>query len=321
MRSFLCPFVSVLMLVLVGCDGDTGVSLDLCVLASTCSFDNEERVGVGDTCNLLTMLDATAASGRGTEAKLARVTLSCLKKATNCDDMFSCLKASESEAAVCESADGEDRCSSDVMVECDDYPYTVPDAFDCAAAGLVCGELDGSAQCGSAPCDPDTDAPYCDGDLLVTCDEAGVLVSQDCSFFLGLSCTLQSCHIRAGGACGTNPQGNLDCVGTGDGCDPDTFEPRCDGSVIVSCNRGKQSRLDCKKLHPDLTCGFDAARDTVTCVPARNECSINGDDTCQQGVITTCLMGEITEVDCTRYGHTGCATTREGTRTIAYCVP
>lgn len=321
MRTFSSTCLVLYLSSLAACDGSSGVPMNLCVLASTCTFDDGTHVGVGDTCNSLTLLESMSSAGQGTDARLARANLGCLKKATSCDDIFSCLKASEDEEAVCAEADGDQRCSGDVLVECEDDLDATPDAFDCKAAGLVCGELDGDAACGLAACDPDTDAPYCDGDLLVECDGAGVLVSQDCGFYLGLSCTLESCQTRAGGVCGTDPQGVIACVGDGEACDRDTFENRCDGTVMVTCNRGKESRLDCKALHPDLTCRIDTDNGMAECQPAKNECRIDGDDSCQEGVITTCMMGEITEVDCTRHGHTGCATTREGTRTIAYCVP
>lgn len=305
-----------------GNGGSGDMPLEKCVLASTCSSELGAYLGIGDACNYLNLVGRLAAAGQGSGAKLGKAILDCIKAAGDCDAVEACVKASESEAAVCAGAGGNDRCSGNVMVECGNYPDETPDAFDCADAGLICAQGDYDANCGLATCNPATDQPYCEGNLLVECDEgSGVLVSQDCAHYLGFHCGIDSCQTRAGGVCGTDPEGGINCVGTGDACDEDVFTNRCDGSVMVTCNRGKESRVDCKIAHPDLTCRINSNHGAVECQPEKSECLMSGDDSCDAGVVTTCLMGEITKVDCSKYGHTGCAIAQTDEKTIAYCVP
>lgn len=71
------------------------------------------------------------------------------------------------------------RCEGDTLISCKTgFEF----AEDCAAAGNVCGEVDGEARCYLEPltaCDVDF-SPYCDGDLRGSC-VVGYVELEDCA--------------------------------------------------------------------------------------------------------------------------------------------
>jgi hypothetical protein len=140
--------------------------------------------------------------------------------------------------------------------------------------------------------------------MLVYCDSSGALIEKHCSR-------------QNSSECGTNLEGELDCIGTGEDCSGG-HDPHCDGTVMVGCRGGKVVRIDCQEVIPDTTC-HDLNDDFwgLMCVPEQDCPSDFTEETCQDGVITFCWMGEVTTLDCRAYGLSGCRT--EGT--AAACTP
>lgn len=306
-----------------GCDGGSGGgAFKTCARVSACMTD--EPTSFGQLCDTVFSINEDGGRDKSTDIKLVDAVIGCVERAKDCDAIEACVKAEPDEAAQCEDGLLSDEvCVGDVMVECTGDPDEVPDAFDCASAGLVCGERDGDAECGEALCDPDTDGQRCDGARFEECDDSGVWRAQDCRYSISYSCSGGgggfTCQVEAGGTCGTGADGDLACVGDGPACDDETFTTRCDGQVLVSCRDGKEARLDCRDLAGWLTCGTDAQIDSLSCVPAANECLPDFDESCSAGVITFCSRGKIEQLDCTKMGLSGCASSSEGNQTVAWC--
>jgi hypothetical protein len=306
----------------VGASGGGGQGgadwLASCALAAACMSD--APMGLGTVCT--SMAQAGAATGDpSTDGRLEAATVACLLAAVDCDAVRACVKASGAEAAVCPGTDNIDRCSGTTLVECTDQPGETPDAFDCAAAGLVCGQGATNAACGTEICDPaGGEQTSCQGDSVVHCDTGtGVVVISDCRYTTTLSCGTQGCTTAMGGTCGTMDVGGIGCVGTGADCDPSTFTTQCNGSVLVSCRHGKQSDVDCATLVPGYTCadlgdGLFNCMAGAACVPGQGE-------SCQGNVAQFCLNGELAEIDCVAAGYSSCQSGGSGTDTIAWCVP
>jgi hypothetical protein len=116
-------------------------------------------------------------------------------------------------------------------------------------------------------------------------------------------------------------------VGTGAACDETTFVNTCDGTVLVTCAGGKTSRLDCAANGIPQTC-FPATMGptgfpTAVCGGAGRTCP-GGSESCADGVIDFCLFGSKAQVDCKRYGLSGCTLTSPevgGPTLLAQCTP
>jgi hypothetical protein len=277
-----------------------------CALASACFPDEEFRGHFGTYCSQFFLTDAIGDQSRSSERAVWRSQVACMTDATDCDEMRECFEASPSEAAAC-TAPGEHHCVGDVRVTCPYDPDETISVTDCAAAGLVCGQIGIQADCGVAICDPATDTRYCDDDVLYECMPSGVWETRDCAFDKGSLC------VDLG-------SGNFTCTGDGPACDPPTHEGRCEGSSMVHCYGSGEALVDCTRYHDELTCTTQAGAAFPTCVFPENECFWETAETCTGGVIRFCLMGRFVEVDCTVYGFSGCQTDQINGYTIAYCV-
>jgi hypothetical protein len=112
--------------------------------------------------------------------------------------------------------------------------------------------------------------------------------------------------------------GVAQCVGNGAACDEMTAKNSCDGSTIVGCAGGKQSRLDCTTLSSNATCKLQSNGE-AQCVGIGTECTSMTPETCKDGVVTYCSWGTKVTVDCKSYGLSGCATTQVQGTTYARC--
>jgi len=226
----------------------------LCERLLQCIPELEEQFSSeGVSCpEVLYVFERGARVDRSTDTKVIRAVLNCIKKASDCNAMKACGKATTEQAKVCPDTGWIRRCAGDILVECDGSAQ--PDAFDCAAAGLHCYQSRYDANCGEASCNPETTKAVCDGDVIKSCYE-GALVLEDCRWRYTFSCESgQGCVWHAGGTCAVNSYGEADCVGTGPACDEKTFKAYCDGPVIVTCAGGKEARLDCSAIDSALTC-------------------------------------------------------------------
>ncbi|MBI5478955.1 MAG: hypothetical protein HY906_08875 [Deltaproteobacteria bacterium] len=304
-----------------GCGGSRSGLLEVCARVSACSLGSGSFT---EGCNGYALIDRVGRTSEGTEDRLIVAIVDCVEHAPDCAGVEACTTASATETAACGSGDVH-ICVGDVLVECDGTTTPAPDAFDCASAGLVCGQTAAGARCGTASCDPATTPARCDGDLAITCDEDGhVLRARDCRFAVTMSCSGGggggvTCQSRVGETCAV-VDGEPRCVGGGDPCDEATFQNSCDGSVMITCAGGAIGRRDCADLDPALTCRLDS-RGAAECAAVAQECDEHTAETCTGGVITFCLLGEVTTVDCAAYGLSGCTTLTENEQTVARCTP
>jgi hypothetical protein len=322
-------FAFLLFTFVPGCKSSGGSQDDLYGLAvkiSSCAV-GPEYDGLGLYIDSLLMLDRRIEKDNSTEYVTVGMSRECVEQAKNCDELYACDDVDPADAAVCEGAlPDSSQCSGDVIVVCRDYPTEEPFGYDCSTVGMICGQNEYDADCALGVCDSSQDRPYCDGDLLVECDDdKQVLVSHSCYYRSSIECVTtnggQNCNRQIGGTC-TSELG-VECGGTGPDCDKYTFRAYCDGPYIVTCrySNGKESRFDCRDTHPAWTCRLDADNEP-DCVPDKEECLIVTDETCDDGVVTTCVGGEITELNCKKYGYSGCATmVNDVDRTVAYCTP
>jgi hypothetical protein len=318
----------VVSVLLAGCDSGGGGPLksyyDTCALVSACMADDGEHESFGGQCAMLYLYDRMGDRDRSTDVALTASLLDCVGRARDCAGVRACVQADTEQTAACYGRGDDQICVGDALVECQQDEEAPPDAFDCAAAGLVCGGRDGEADCGESICDPDSDEARCDGELLLECTDSGVWQARDCRYDQSVSCSGSAggfeCSVKAGGTCGSGADGEVTCIGDGASCDEETFETVCEGDVLVSCREGQQARLDCSRLAPELTCGPDAQLEGMSCVVEANGCRVDSyDESCAGGVITFCALGEVASLDCKSKGLSGCSSDTVDGRTVAWC--
>ena len=312
--------VAVVGTVGTGCgSGSSAGLLEVCARVSACSLGTSSFT---EGCNSYVLVDRAGRTSDGTGDRLTVALVDCVANAPDCAAVEACTTATSAEAEVCAGGD-VDRCAGDVLVECDGTES--PDAFDCASAGLVCGQTEQGAECGTASCDPATTPAQCEGDRAITCDVDGnVLVTRDCRYAMTVSCSSggggMTCQSRVGETCAV-VDGEPRCIGAGESCDEATFQNSCDGSVVVTCAGGAIGRRDCAALDPALTCRLES-HGAAECAPLAQQCDEHTAETCEGGVITFCLLGEVATVDCASYGLSGCTTfLTETEQTVARCTP
>jgi hypothetical protein len=301
-----------------------GVSQKTCALVSACGGVGT-FFGFGSLCELLDVVATVDPSHLGSDGAILREQVLCGEAANDCAAVQACLTVPASAAAVCNGATSA-KCSNGYAVQCGQAKIGgLTLGSNCAGAGLVCTADSLGAACGTGSCNPATTQPTCDGDNLVTCSEpGGALSSTNCKFSTSTSCmgssSGSSCQTQVAETCAV-VNGKAQCVGTGPACDATTFKNRCDGTSIVSCTGGKTARFDCTSQVPDSTCQMQSDG-SAACVGTGTQCTSTTPETCANGVITYCMWGVKTTVDCKSYGLSGCTTSTGGsgpTRTA--CTP
>jgi hypothetical protein len=305
----------------VGCDSSTPhrtlhSAAETCARLSACGqivdVAGPFAESFGD-CQFFLEAAKVLATGTGSDNRWAAAFVDCGLAASTCDEMHACSRPTPVQAAACDST-ANDTCSGNVIVNCSMKGTSREvTAYDCAKAGLVCGAgADGDAMCGLAACNPASTPAVCEGDLLVTCESQGnVLSSHDCR--------------QEGRACGTDALGKATCLGDTT-CDLFTSQFRCQGSTRVWCDGGTEARADCSALGSGLTCAVKTSSDgsststSMGCTPIAQECVVGASESCQDGVITYCNAGHPATFDCHSVGFSGCSTQAKGTNTIAGCV-
>ena len=105
-------------------------------------------------------------------------------------------------------------------------------------------------------------------------------------------------------------KGAIGCVGDGEVCEEGNLG-HCDGHVAVTCRGGRVSRFDCATEATEYR-GLGTCRmlsdDGPTCGRANAQCDAAApfSETCQDGIVTFCLLGEIRTIDCKHLGFSGC---------------
>ena len=302
-----------------------GVSQKTCALTSACSGVGTS-LSFGSLCELLDVAATGDASRLGSSGALVREESLCAQAANDCAALQACITVPASAAAVCNGATSA-KCSNGYAVQCGQPTMDgLTPGRNCAGAGLVCAADSLGAACGTASCDPTTTPPACNGDDLITCSEpGGALSSTNCKYAMSTVCMgsssgSSSCQTQTAETCGV-VNGKAQCVGTGPACDETTFKNSCDGTSIVSCTGGKTARFDCTSQHPNSTCQLQSDG-SAACVGTGTECTSTTPETCVNGVITYCMWGVKTTVDCKAYGLSGCTTFGVGSGpTGAACTP
>jgi hypothetical protein len=305
-------------LTVAACSSSPKATFDprLCALASSCN-GTSSLFNFGAECELISAEYALLNENTlGSLEQPLSSELACAAAATDCASLNACSGQKPADASACATSTTP-HCEGNLLVSCGANP---PTATDCTVSGMTCIQGSVTAQCAMGACDSASTKPSCDGDTLVRC-EGGVLQSEFCSSGLITSTTCSgsgttnNCSTHVGETCGV-VGGQAQCVGSGPACDEPSFTNRCDGSVMVTCTGGKIGQFDCTKLGPQVTCRL-ASDGSAQCAGAGTQCDSTTPETCQNGVITYCMWGTVTTLDCKRYGLSGCAT-QSG---IAQCTP
>jgi hypothetical protein len=252
--------------------------------------------------------------------------MSCKLAATECADVRACTPPLAGFVDICKDKAGTGLCVGDQWVVCDDLgaPLT---AIDCAAQGQACG-VGVWAGCGLEPCEYGVTESSCDGDVLVECAPSGFMTRVDCptqyNYVKVSGPEGEETFSIAGQTCGLDVMRNaLGCIGTGEACD--FFSQACNGAVLETCAGGKLASRDCAALEPaGQGCGYmqsGAFAGAASCGLVDGICDLGADEACDGATISFCDWKTPGTVDCLAAGYSGCATAKQGPRTVAYCTP
>jgi hypothetical protein len=283
--------------------------LRLCAFDSACSNGADVSAlpgGFGFMCSGWVLAAASAPDAGGSGGAVGVPSLSCLEDAKTCADWWACSAPTPAEEALCGGKTG-DRCVNGVALEGCPKPTS---ATDCGASGLACTTDTEPpwATCTSVTCDGGNPL-HCEGNTLIGCDpSAGTIDHRDCTRADGFQ------YVSGGyspqplvGVCE-----NAQCVGAGAPC---TASPpndmSCQGSAVVGCAGGRMGTFDCATLGLGLTCA-QAPASIAYCTSTDADCDGSATESCSNGVITSCLFGKTTSIDCKSYGFSGCAFTAGG---------
>ncbi|MBW2704309.1 MAG: hypothetical protein JRF33_26110 [Deltaproteobacteria bacterium] len=283
-----------------GClDEEESSVLRYCVLVDMCGLELDR--GLGFCVMMQSIFSPLMETDESTMARALMPMRTCFKGAGDCEQWRACYSPSEEQAAVCSAGEVLNFCDDSRFVNCNEDP---PFVIDCAESGLECIELE-FAGCGIAECDPLVTESACDGDMIVEC-ASGILSSFSCPSYLGLTCL--------------EVDGAPTCVGgSGEVCGAE-HQDRCEGSTMVTCRFGWIGSVDCGSLHPQATCRMEEGM--PACRPKSSGCDYTLPETCLDGVITYCDMGQIATLDCGQFGASGCEVTKliAEDRDVARCV-
>jgi hypothetical protein len=304
--------------------------LDACARYSAC-LSAEGKYGFGGWCEWLATMEYrhSMSNLRGTEDQVHWAAIECSKKATNCDEFVGCYYIELGTAEYCYYQDYGGNCLQGIHYDCANHSETGKHSIqNCAAAGVDCVvEKEGLyASCGE-PCSGY--GTMCEGDVLVHChhddpfatsEGPGSLRKIDCRFDSNSQVVDGKVIPYFSDTCGMNAVlGIIHCTGSGEPCTTSTFNGFCDGNALVTCRWDRVSRHDCVLEHPDAVCKVDEGG-IADCRDICEECSRwSFEETCDNGLVTFCLFGRITRLDCKEFGWSGCAVYDESAPKRVYC--
>ena len=295
-----------------------------CLRLNACEVDGGTPIGLQACLGYALDVPWSLATVRVPQLTLAA--LECKLAADDCAAVRACTPALDGFAAACKDHPLEDLCAGDTWVICDELGAPRA-AMDCKAAGLGCNK-DIWAGCGAETCEFGVTQPSCEGDVLVECTAAGLLTRINCPEQYNIVHVNgkdgEQVYSIAGETCGQDVMRNsLGCIGTGADCG--FFSQTCDGATLETCAGGKLARRDCAALEPGgQGCGFIQSgpfAGAASCGLVAPACDLSADESCAAGQISFCDWDTPGTVDCLAAGFTGCATTKQGARTVAYCTP
>ena len=168
--------------------------------------------------------------------------------------------------------------------------------FDCGSVGEMCVTNGGNTDCGFGTCSGGTAASCVtpdgnpNGNLVQSCNN-GILQRTDCT--------------RIDASC--NPSTVAHCRGNGPACSKGPFGDtslRCDGSVLVSCTDGQESRYDCGK--DNLGCFAGVGNNAFGCALGTDCDPNNYGASCMGLQLKFCNKGVVQTADCGKAGFSSC---------------
>jgi hypothetical protein len=219
--------------------------------------------------------------------------IACLGAGTaGCSDLATCMGMSFGSGTCTTYAS---TCTGDINTLCTPGPPSYTMIVDCKKAyGAVCvtfSSIPGSfAFCSTGKTCSGTSAPYCSGNLFVSCLSGTEMILMSCAQ-AGLVC-------RAG---------VIGCAGPGAPCTG--TKSTCSGPNIISyCINGYSLSVNCTALGVGFSCkpstatGARCQQDTQ-CDPDK----ASGTETCTGSMLNICNAGKKEQVDCKALGFSGCA--------------
>lgn len=274
---------------------------DAAILYKTCSFVaaclDDSRIGLyANKCfeDLSIYLTRSA----DPEKQYGRL-IDCAATSTTCSEFVACDRLGATYD--CKSP-SDSACVGNAFVDCLSSSQ-IRSVTDCASAtGMSCVAGQGCQT--ATECPVGDGSSSCDGNTLVECEykAEGSTVMQmrhDCP--TGSSCTLVTAYpgMPAIAVCARNTTAVASCA-----------QPyACEGSTLVACGSGLESRIDCAAV--DQAC---TATPYGACVAAATECVprlSQGQpadayaDNCDGATMKTCMNGRLVSIDCASLGHTG----------------
>jgi hypothetical protein len=235
-------------------------------------------------------------------AHLSTDQVNCIASAgSDCTAAKKCLGGG-STPAVCTGA--SESCLGNTWQSCTDAAGSGGNkgvqTYNCGSSGqgLMCVANNGNVDCGYGTCAGGTTATCVNadgtpgGNFVQRCT-GGIIQRDDCG--------------RLNSSC--NPSGiGAHCRGNGPACSAPSITNstlRCEGSTLVSCTDGQESRYDCGRLN--LGCYTNANGAGFGC-SAGNECDpSNYTATCVGLKLTFCNKGKVQSVDCGSSGFSSCS--------------
>jgi hypothetical protein len=206
--------------------------------------------------------------------------LTCVARAgTDCSQIHACMNGGDPNYACAVDAGVSVSCAGGAASLCvGGYKRS----YNCAAGALSCAPS-ALIGCNAGTC-PVGSPGTCAGALVEACEAGHLEPIEDCSVLDNALCSTAGCQ------------------GTGPAC----ANSRCDGSTVVACRGGNETRYDCSKdgltcvsVGQYVGCGLDTA-----CDPTRFAFQA----TCNGTVLTYCYLGRVKTLDCVAAGWKGCTT-------------
>jgi hypothetical protein len=266
--------------------------------------------------------DRVVTSFRSADGTTRSASVSCIDAANgSCSAVAACVTGRLGDCAGIPSTGSACQATKRVFCESNQFRHEVDcRTQDCAIDGSCDGDsgpdatcivgASGRARCGFGPCD-DPSLRSCQGDVLVTCVD-GVLKHVTCS---GSG--------KSTATCGADADGTASCVPRGSPCAAPAGR-HCDGTEIVECSSGTETRQSCGTSPIPLICGDASALGNLpgapataaggpVCVPSRKlQCDpAIHQDRCDGSRIVFC-DGEERTLDCAALGFQRCAATEWG---------
>ncbi|MDB4971420.1 MAG: uncharacterized protein JWN44_7109 [Myxococcales bacterium] len=290
--------LGLIVLVLVAGCGNSGVTQQsgaaACLTASACGIGG----GISACTQAVSLINEPAGAAA---AHLSPDQVNCIAGAgSDCTAAKRCLAGGQTPA-VCTG--NSQSCQGNTFQQCTDFAGSGGNkgiqTYDCTTSGQMCVANNGTVDCGYGTCAGGTSATCVaadgspNGNQVQRCSN-GIVQREDCA--------------RIDASCNPSGIGGAHCRGNGPACANPSFNNntlRCDGSVLVSCSDGQESRYDCNRIN--LNCYNNPNGTGYGCF-AGNECDPNNyTATCVGLTLKFCNKGKVQTADCGSAGFASCS--------------